>query len=106
MNKFASSDDIEATIQFLNWLATSDQALDIMGEQMKILLPYKEALVPDNVFLQVLRDQESGEKTMVEQYYKYGDYIKWENLIDQALEKYLIQKNSWDKVTEAFTSLW
>ncbi len=106
VNKFASSDDIEATIQFLNWLATSDKALDIMGEQMKILLPYKEAPVPNNVFLQVLREQESGEKTMVEQYYKYGDYTKWENLMDQALEQYLIQKNSWDKVTEAFTSLW
>lgn len=106
VNKFASEDDIEATLQFLNWIVTSEEGLSIMRDEMKMLIPYRAATAPDNVFLQTLYNQEQQGKTLVEQFYKYGNYSKWEESMNRALDNYLIREGSWDEVTEAFTSLW
>ena len=50
VNRYASKDDQEATLQFLQWLVTSEEGCKILAEDMNFLIPYKKAIEPDNIF--------------------------------------------------------
>ena len=106
VNKYASADDIEAALQFLQWLVSSEDGLRIMAEDMDFLIPFKQAHAPDNLFLQTFREEEKEGKSPVVQYYKSGKYESWINGINNALTDYVDGTGSWSAVTEAFKKLW
>ena len=105
VNKYASEDDREAALQFLQWLTTSDEALRIQADEMDFAVPYKRARIPDNPFLEELYREKQEGKTPVRQYYKYGRYTDWINAMDHAVEDYVKGRGSWDNVRKAFTTL-
>lgn len=106
VNKYASDDDIEAALQFLQWLVTSYEGRQTMASDMDFLIPYKDAFAPDNLFLRKLLEEEEEGKTPVIQYYKNGNYDAWINAINNALEAYVNGTGSWAAVTEGFKKLW
>ena len=106
VNKYASSDDREAALQFLYWMATSKEGIRIMTEDMDFLIPYRKAEVPDNTFLQVLREEEESGYKPIDQYYKHGNYTAWINKIRKAIRDYADGSGSWTAVEDAFTTLW
>ncbi len=105
VNKYASEDDREAALQFLQWLTTSDEALRIQADEMDFAVPYKRARIPDNPFLEELYKEKQEGRTPVRQYYKYGRYTDWVNAMDHAIEDYVKGSGSWDNVRKAFTTL-
>ena len=106
VNKYASADDIEAALQFLQWLVTSDDGRQTMASDMDFLIPYKGASAPDNLFLRKLLEEEEEGRPPVIQYYKNGNYDSWINAINNALEAYANGTGSWGAVTEGFKKLW
>ena len=106
VNKEVSTDDQEATLQFLQWLTTSEDALTIMSRDMGFLVPYQKADTPDNLYLQTLQEGKNAGRETISQYYKSGNYTSWINAFDHAIENYSNGSGSWEDVEEAFTSLW
>lgn len=106
VNKSASADDIEATLQFLYWMVTSEEGIRIMTEDMDFQIPYRKAEVPDNPFLQILSQEEEEGYEAISQYYKYGSYEKWINNIRKGIRDYAEGKGSWTAVEDAFITLW
>lgn len=106
VNKYAKEDDIEATLQFLQWLVTSEEGLRIMTKDMGFQIPYKRAEAPDDIFMETLsREKEQGIEP-VGQYYKYGKYSSWINSLKNTIRDYADGRGDWEAVREAFTSLW
>ena len=106
VNKAASKDDIEASLQFLYWMATSEEGIRIMTEDMDFQIPYRKAEVPDNKFFQVLHKEEEGGYQAINQYYKYGHYNTWINNIRRAIRNYADGTGNWAAVEDAFKTLW
>ena len=106
VNKHASADDIEATLQFLQWISTSKEAIDLMTEDMGYLVPFKNASVPDNIYLQTLYQNIEDGKIPVQQFYRYGNGRAWASRINNAIESYAAGYGDWDQVREAFITLW
>lgn len=106
VNKYAKEDDIEASLQFLQWLVTSEEGIRIMTKDMGFQIPYKRAEAPDDIFMKTLsRQKEQGIET-VRQYYKYGQYSSWINSLKNTIRDYADGSGNWEAVREAFTSLW
>lgn len=106
VNKYASEDDKEATLQFLYWLVTSDTGIEIMTDEMGFQIPYRRATVPDNVFLEILHEEEENGMKPINQYYKYGDYDTWINGLRRNILNYANGSGSWASVEEAYKTLW
>lgn len=106
VNKYASEDDIEATLQFLYWVVTSKVGTRIMTEDMGFQIPYRRADVPDNIFLETLHEQEAEGYEPINQYYKYGKYTAWTNSLMNAIKAYADGVGDWSAVEEAFRTLW
>lgn len=106
VNKYASEDDIEATLQFLQWLVTSEEGIGIMTQDMGFQIPYRRADIPDNLYLKTLHREIDDGKTPLGQYYKYGRYDTWTNGLNNALKAYVDGTGSWDDVCKAFIKLW
>lgn len=106
VNKYAKEDDIEATLQFLQWLVTSEEGLRIMTKDMGFQIPYKRAKAPDDIFMKTLSHEKEQGIEPVRQYYKYGNYSSWVNSLKNTIRDYADGSGNWDAVREAFTSLW
>ena len=106
VNKYAKEDDIEATLQFLQWLVTSEEGLRIMTKDMGFQIPYKRAKAPDDIFMKTLSHEKEQGIEPVRQYYKYGNYSSWINSLKNTIRDYADGRGNWEAVREAFTSLW
>ena len=106
VNKYAKEDDIEATLQFLQWLVTSEEGLRIMTKDMGFQIPYKRAKAPDDIFMKTLSHEKEQGIEPVRQYYKYGNYSSWINSLKNTIRDYAGGRGNWEAVREAFTSLW
>ena len=106
VNKYAKEDDIEATLQFLQWLVTSEEGLRIMTKDIGFQIPYKRAKAPDDIFMKTLSHEKEQGIEPVRQYYKYGNYSSWINSLKNTIRDYAGGRGNWEAVREAFTSLW
>ena len=51
VNKEASEEDIQATLDFMNWCVTSEDGTKAMSEDMGFTIPFKTAQESTNVFV-------------------------------------------------------
>ena len=106
VNSKASEDDIQATLDFMNWCVTSDEGTKAMGEDMGFTIPFKTAEEPTNVF--VKQDQaytESG-LTPVSWNFTTMPSEEWKNGLGTALTAYAAGTGDWDAVVSAFVDGW
>lgn len=106
VNRDASRDDIEASLQFLQWLVTSEEGTKIMAEDMDFQIPYEKAVIPDNPYLKTLDEEKKEGLVPVRQYYHYGDKDSWLDAMVDAIEAYALGNGSWSAVEMAFETLW
>lgn len=106
VNKNASEDDIQATLDFMNWCVTSETGTQSMAEDMGFTIPFKTAVAPTNVF--VKQDQEYTEAglTPVSWNFPTMPSEEWKNALGTALTAYAAGTDSWDDVTAAFVDNW
>lgn len=106
INKDAPQDDREATLQFLYWLVTSDTGIRAVTSDMGFVMPYRQAGIPDNLFLETLYDEIGRGLVPITQYYKYGDDKEWKKVLIAAIQNYADGTGNWKAVEEAFKTLW
>lgn len=108
VNKEASADDIAATLEFMDWLVTSDEGTAFMADDLGLTIPFKDAKPSPNVFVQEdIKLTEDG-KTPVSWNFTTMPSEEWKNGLGSALTAYAADPTdeNWDKVKEAFVDNW
>ena len=106
VNKNASEEDIQATLEFMNWCVTSEEGTKSMAEDMGFTIPFKTAVAPTNVFVkQDLENTEAG-LTPVSWNFTTMPSEEWKNGVGTALTAYAAETGSWDDVVSAFVDNW
>ncbi len=117
VNKNASEEDIQATLDFINWCVTSDTGVQAMcgadgampsGEAgMGFVIPFEKNLPSDNVLNQ-LADEINADKTPVKWCFSTMPSEEWKNGVGSALTTYAADQSdsNWEAVQSAFVQGW
>ena len=108
VNKEASADDIQATLDFMNWLVTTDEGTTFMADDLGLTIPFKDAKPSPNIFVQEdIKLTEEG-KTPVSWNFTTMPSDEWKITLGSALTAYAADPTdaNWEKVKEAFTVDW
>ena len=105
VNKNASEADINATIDFMTWLVTSEKGTKMMSEQFGEI-PYKNAAPNGNVFFQDSAKYIDEGKYVVDWAFNYTPNVNdWRAGLVAAMNQY-DAGGSWDDVETAFVAGW
>ena len=106
VNAKASKADIEATIDFMTWLVTSEAGTKMMAEQFGPI-PYKAAKAPENVFFaNAVEYANKGCYTMTWAFNYTPNVNEWRAGLVSAMNQYDAGTGSWDDVVTAFVQGW
>ena len=108
VNKEASADDIAATLDFMDWLVTSEEGTTFMADDLGLTIPFKDAKASPNVFVQEdIKLTEAG-KTPVSWNFTTMPSEEWKNGLGSALTAYAADPTdaNWDAVVSAFVDNW
>ena len=105
VNKNASEEDINATLDFMKWLVTSEEGTKMMSEQFGEI-PYKNAAENNNVFFKAANEALEAGKSSVAWAFNYTPNVdQWRSGMVAAMNKY-DNGESWDNVVSAFVDGW
>ena len=106
VNKNASEEDIQATLDFMNWCVTSETGTKAMSEDMGFTIPFKTAVAPTNVFVKQDAEYTEAGLTPVSWNFTTMPSEEWKNGVGTALTAYAAETGSWDDVASAFVDNW
>lgn len=106
VNSQASKEDIQATLDFLYWVVTSDEGTTMMAEQFGPI-PFKNAKASENVFFNDANDYLAAGKYVVTWAFNYTPNVDtWRAGVVAALTQYSAGTGSWDDVVTAIVPAW
>ena len=106
VNKNASEADIKATLDFMNWVVTSDAGTTMLAEQFGPC-PFKNAKTPENVFFAQANEYVANGNYTVTWAFNWTPAVDdWRAAVVDALGKYTADGGSWDTVKTAFVEGW
>ena len=106
VNSQASKADIQATLDFLKWVVTSDAGTTMMAEQFGPI-PFKAAKAPENVFFANANDLiAEGKYTVTWAFNHTPNVDEWRAGVVSALTDYSAGNGEWDAVKTAFVDGW
>ena len=118
VNKNASEEDIQATLDFMYWCVTDETALQAMtggagampsGEAgMGFAIPFKQAPESANLFVKLDAEMTAEGKTPVSWNFTTMPSEEWKNMVGSALAVYAADQTdaNWDAVVSAFVDNW
>lgn len=109
VNKNASEEDIQATLDFLAWCITSDAGRDMMANQMGFLTPFKafdDGYIPANPLIKAADEYIAAGKTPVSWNFASIPSETWKNNVGSALLEYAQGTGDWAAVETAFIDGW
>ena len=108
VNSKASEEDIQATLDFMNWCVTSDDGVKAMCKDMGFTIPFKKNLKSDNVLVNEANKYTEDGKTPVSWNFSTMPSEEWKNGVGSALTSYAADPTdaNWAKVTTAFVDGW
>ena len=118
VNKKASKEDIQATLDFMNWCVTDDTAVKCMcgaagampsgQDGMGFVIPFKKNLTSDNPLVNIANDYVKQGKKPVTWNFTTMPSEKWKNDLGSALTTYASKQTdaNWDLVKKAFIDGW
>ena len=106
VNKDASEEDIQATLDFLYWCVTSDKGTEAMANEMGFVIPFKGALESNNLFVKQDKAMTAEGKTPVSWNFPTMPSEEWKNGVGSALTAYAAGTGDWDAVKTAFVDGW
>ena len=109
VNKQASEEDIQATLDFLSWVINSDEGRDSMAHVMGFTTPFLTFTgdyVADNVFIQDANQYIADGKTPVSWNFSTIPSETWKDGVGSALLEYAQGTGDWDAVVSAFVDGW
>jgi len=105
VNANASAEDIQATLDFMKWMVTSDEGTQMMMEQFGEI-PYKQAKENTNVFFQYAAKYINEGKYTVAWAFNYTPNVnEWRATVVAAMNQY-DNGGNWDDVVTAFVAGW
>ena len=105
VNKNAKPEDIQATLDFLKWVVTSD-AGTMMSEQFGAC-PFKSSKAPSNPFSALANEYVANGCYPVTWAFNFTPAVNdWRAAVVDALSKYTAGNGSWDDVKTAFVDGW
>ncbi len=106
INNEASAEDIQATIDFMVWVVTSDEGTQMMADQFGPC-PFKNAKTPANVFFAQANDYTSAGNYVVTWAFNFTPAVDdWRAAVVDALTQYSAGTGEWDAVKTAFVDGW
>ena len=106
VNKNAAEEDIEATLEFMKWVVTSEEGTTMMAEQFGPC-PFKSAKTPANVFFADANNLTAEGKYVVTWAFNYTPAVdNWRAAVVDALGQYTAGTGAWDAVVSAFVDGW
>ncbi len=106
VNKDASEEDIQATLDFLYWCVTSDKGTEAMANDMGFVIPFKGAVESNNLFVKQDKEMTAAGKTPVSWNFPTMPSEEWKNGVGSALTAYAAGTGDWDAVVTAFVDGW
>ena len=106
VNKNASEADIQATLDFLYWLVTSETGTTTLADTMGFDIPFKAAKESTNYFKKVAAESVAAGKTPVTWNFTTMPSETWKNGVGAALTDYAQGTGEWDAVVTAFVDGW
>ena len=108
VNAKASQEDIDATLDFIYWVVTSDEGTKMMAEQFGPI-PFKNAKESENVFFNDANAyMANGNYTVTWAFNHTPNVDSWRATVVTALNDYSVAPSdaTWAKVVEAFVDGW
>ncbi len=101
-------DDIQATLDFMNWCVTSEAGVNGLCKEMGFTIPFKANLDSDNVLVNEANKYLEDGKTPVSWNFSTMPSEEWKNGVGSALTAYAADQTdaNWAKVVSAFVDGW
>ncbi len=108
VNSKASEDDIQATLDFMNWCVTSDEGVEAMCTDMGFVIPFPANLESTNTLVNEANKYMEDGKTPVTWCFSTMPSEEWKNGVGSALTAYAADQTdaNWDAVVSAFVDGW
>ena len=108
VNKNASEEDIQATLDFMKWVVESDEGRDMLANEMGFVTPFTTFAdyLPDNPLVKANAEYTEAGKTPVSWNFTTMPSENWKNNLGGALLKYAQGTGTWDDVKTAFVDGW
>ncbi|MBR5090447.1 MAG: ABC transporter substrate-binding protein [Ruminiclostridium sp.] len=106
VNSQAGQKNIDATIDFMCWLVSSDEGRQMMSEQFGVT-PFKGHTEPENVFFGAAKQYEDEKRYDIT--WEFGstpNSTQWRAGVVSALTKYSCGGGDWSDVERAFAEGW
>ena len=106
VNAEADEADIQATLDFMKWVVTSDEGTTLLADEFGPC-PFKSAKTPENVFFADANDLTAEGKYVVTWAFNYTPAVDdWRAAVVDALGQYTAGTGDWDAVVSAFVDGW
>ena len=105
VNSEASEADIQATIDFLTWMVTSEEGTTMLSDTIGVI-PFKNAANTTNLFVLNDRAYTVAGKIPVSWNFTTMPSEEWKNGVGSALTAYAAGTGDWDAVVSAFVDGW
>ena len=109
VNSKASAEDQQATLDFLNWVITSDAGRESMAHEMGFTTPFKtfdENYESANPLVKAADEYVKAGKTPVSWNFTTMPSEEWKNQVGSAMLEYAQGTGEWDAVKTAFVDGW
>lgn len=108
VNKNASEEDIQATLDFLKWVVESDEGRDMLANQMGFVTPFTTFAdyLPGNPLVQANEEYTEAGKIPVSWNFTTMPSENWKNNLGSALLEYAQGTGDWNGVVTAFVDGW
>ena len=108
VNKNASEEDIQATLDFINWAVTSEEGCTALSSEMGFVCPFKafDSYPASNPLINIANDYVSNGKTSVAWTFTTMPSENWKNGVGSALLEYAQGTGDWAAVETAFVDGW
>lgn len=108
VNKNASPENIQATLDFMTWVITSDEGRSALAEDMGFVTPFTTMTdyLPANPLVVAANDYIANGTTSVSWNFTTMPSENWKNGVGSALLEYAQGTGEWDAVKTAFVDGW
>ena len=108
VNKDASKADIQATLDFLEWVVTSDEGTKAMANDMGFVIPFKKAVESSNLFVKQDKAYTEAGKVPVSWNFPTMPSEAWKDGVGSALTAYAADPTdaNWKVVVDKFVNGW
>ena len=108
VNKNASDKDKQATLDFIKWMVTDDEAKKILSQDMGFSVPFTtfdgDEFQPDNPLTKIARSYAADGRTEVRSFTVPDQ--QWQDDVAAALIEYAQGTGDWSKVKSAYVDGW